>query len=262
MTRASTLRLPTLLSALFLLLAFAAHPARAYDPWTAKPTVIFGMPLLGDAVGPDGTGVINAILRRVFEPEGVVYEHEVIPYSMTTEMLQMNKITCTLDIEERRTEFLHGAATVAFYDLAAARRSGDGWDGVGSIAGRRAAFLHGFAIDAVLKVDFEPQRVFHLVSAIHMLDQKIVDFVLDDQQLLEHAIRHSGLPPHYFAVSPIRSYDVKAVFVNTDEGRMYRDLFDRRMAQLKRTGQLAEILLEHGMSEAYVERMGVPQPRD
>ena len=247
------MRAPAIL--LLCLLLLPALPARAEDPWTAKPLCRFGMPYVGHAVLPGQTGLVVNILRRVFEPEGVEFKHVVMHYERAVAELDQGLIQCTLDVGNRHPKALEAARPLLNYDLAAARLATTPWKGVESLRGTRTAYLHGFDLHTLVPVPFTPQPVFDLASAFPMLEDGFVSFILDDVRLLGHAMRDSRIPSHLFVIEPIKSLPVKVIFASTDQGRRFRDIYDRRMRELAASGELVGLLRESGLEPERVDRL-------
>jgi len=246
-----------------LVLLFAlccAFPAQADgtatgDPWTAKPVCTFGMPYIGRAVLPRQAGMLTAILQRVFEPEGVVLRHQVMPYQRALDELTKGSIQCTLSIGDDPPRSLRARHPVFLYDLAAARLTTTKWKGVSSLKGERVAYAHGFDLAAFFDVRFTPQLVYDLGSAFPLLEQGFVTYILGGRLMLEAARRNSGLHAHLCVIEPIKTLPVYPVFAPTEAGRNFRDIYDRRMRALAASGELADVLAESGLPEDRVKRL-------
>jgi len=242
---------------LFLLLALACcAPARAAgDPWKARPLCVFGMPYIGRAVQPDQAGIVINVLRLVFESQGVEVRHEVMPYERAGDEVEKGIIQCTLDVGNRHPKALAAERPLLNYDLGAARLVTTPWKGVESLKDTRVAYLHGFDLHTLIPVTFTPQPVFDLASAFPMLEEKFIAFILDDVRLLDRAMRDSRIPSHFFTIEPVTSLPVRLVFAPTDEGRRFRDMYDRRIRDLAASGELTRVLLESGLSQERVDRL-------
>ena len=242
-------------SVLLCLLLLPALPALGADPWTAKPLCRFGMPYVDPVILKNQSGIAVNILRRIFEPEGVEFRHVVMPYERAIDELEQGLIQCTFDVGNRVKKGLPGERPLLNCDLAAARLATTPWKGVESLRGTRVAYLHGFELDDMVKVPFTPQAVYDLASAFPMLEDGFVAFILDDVRPLSMAMRESRIPPHLFVIEPIRTLPVKLAFAPTDEGRRFRDIYDRRMRELAASGELAALLRESGLEPERVDRL-------
>lgn len=212
------------------------------------------MPCIGDVVGEHETGLITVILAAVYTPESIEFHHVSLPYQRAVEEVVTGKIDCTLDVLPRKGT-AQASATMAFYDLSAAYLHKTGWQGVQSLKGKPVAYLHGFNLENLVPVTFSPQVVYDLSSAYHLLDRGDVAYILDDNYLLKQALHDSRLPAAGFAISRIQSFKVKPIFSDTATGRLYRDIYDRRIKEMLADGELVEIFEKHGLKKEYVDRI-------
>lgn len=245
----------------FILLALASglalllgdHAASAENsPWS-RPTCTFAMPSIGHAVRKNQTGLINDILRTAFRAEGIRFRHEEMPYTRALAAVTEGTADITLGIEAGK-DMLQSKMLVAFYDLSVAFMRGTPWQGTVSLKGKKVAFLHGFDISTFLSVPFLPQQVYDLTSAFHMLDRGFASYVLDDSLLLKDALFESRLPANEFIIKPIKSLEVHLLFAKTDQGRRFKDFFDRRYREMILDGEL-EIILERYSLLSQLERI-------
>ena len=253
MTLPNFARIPFLLLAVLWLLP--AAPARALDPWKPLPTCTFAMPLMGEAVKKDQHGMIIAVFKAVYEPAGIRFRHQNMPYDQAVAAAEQGKVHCTLDVKERKGKLVRGDHPLFFYDLASARLKTTEWKGLDSLKGKRVAYLHGLGLETFLPVKFVPHHIFDLASAFHLLDQGIVQYAMDDSRLLRYAQRDSKLPSHFFLIDPIRSFEIYPVFAPTEEGNRYREIYNRRMKEITASGDLASVLTRNGLSDERIERI-------
>lgn len=243
----------TLLAA--LLLAANVVFAQSPDPWKARERCVFAMPYIGHAVKPDNKGLVNDILTAVYEYDDIELEHIAMPYKRSLEGLRTGEIDCTLDVKNNARDVLQGSLTIAFYDLSVAYMRTTPYKNVQSLKGQRAAYLHGFSLDAFLPVKINPQLVYDLSSAFHMLERDHVRFILGDNKLLEDAMYESKLPSHQFVITKLDSFEVNPIFADTSRGRELRDVYDRRMRKLIDSGKLAEIMRQNGLSASTIRKV-------
>lgn len=226
-----------------------------YPEWQPPPTCIFAMPYFGHAVGPAETGFVTEVLKKVFREEKLEIEHKNLPYNRVIDELKAGTVTCTLDIKGDSKIGLRAKSTIATFDLAVGYRVRDGFPGVKSMAGQRVASLHGFDLRSLLPVKVLPQSAFDLTTAIEMLDQGHVRYVLDDESLIREAILEAKLPTSEFATAVLMHLNVRPIFANTEEGRMFRDVYDRRIEEMTKKGQLQELLKKHGLSAKAIAKI-------
>ena len=104
-------------------------------------------------------------------------------------------------------------------------------------------------------VKFSPQMVYDLSSAYHMLDRGHVKFVLGDNRLLEDAMYDSKIPTYNIVINEIKSFEIRPIFSKTEEGLLFRDIYDRRMREMIASGELATILRENGVSKSGIKKI-------
>lgn len=225
------------------------------NPWKKVPVCTFGMPYIGHAVGPHESGLVTGILKAVFKPENIILAHKELPYKRALEELASGKIQCSLGIRDSRKGFYQGKTTMAFYDLSVAYKRTTEWKGVESLKGEKVSYLHGFALNKFVSVDFEPQLVYDLSSAYHMLDRGHITYILGDSKLLQDAMYESKVPSHNISITALKSYAVIPIFSKTEEGKKFRDVYDRRMKEMMASGEFAGILTEFGLSKKTIKKI-------
>jgi polar amino acid transport system substrate-binding protein len=248
--------------ALFALL-LAAHVASAApdaprsheDDWREPPTCVFGMPEAGYAVGDDNTGYVTEVLRAALAPAGYDLVHRDLPYRRAQGELANGRIQCTLTGRNTTTEAPCARSVIAACDLCVAYMSADGYSGLDDLAGCKVAHLFGFDFQELLPVTIRPQPTYDRTSAMNMLDRGHVRFVVGEESMLRDAVRRTGLPITEFGFTRFMSLDVVPVFAPTREGLLLRDIFDRRMAEMAASGELASIFRKYGLPEERIRHI-------
>jgi len=244
-----TLITQTFLCLFALQLMAPVNAPAGYPEWQPPKAFIFGMPYIGHAVKPNRKGLVTEILKAVFEGAGYELEHQNLPYKRALTALKAGKIHCTLDVRDKQKGVVQGKTTMLIYDLAVAYLRKTGFKDIKELAGQRVAYMHGFDIQALLPVKIKPQQTYDLSSAFHMLDRGHVSYILDDDVLLKDAMFESKLASSQFAVTKLKAFEVRPIFPDTKEGRVLRDLYDKRMQEMIKNGDLWEILTASGLSK-------------
>jgi ABC-type amino acid transport substrate-binding protein len=242
--------LPGVLLALLLAAQLAqAAPDAPEDDWRDAPVCVFGMPEGGDAVGDDNTGYVTEVLRAALAPAGYDLVHKDMPYRRACGELAEGRIQCSLTAKNAASQTASARSVICACDLSVAFLSARGFSGLKELAGQRVAYLYGFDFEQLLPVPIRPQPTYDRASAIHMLDRGHVRYVIGEETLLKEAIRQTGLPLTEFGMSRFMSVDVVPVFSPNAEGLRLRDIFDRRMAEMAASGELAAIFRKYGLPE-------------
>lgn len=241
-------RLPCLFFLLLLLLPQAASAGQP-DPWAPRQQCLFGMPYLGQIVKPQQTGLINQMFRLLFEEEDVLFRHVRMPYGKAVEGVVNGTINMTLDMEPSRKGVVTARSPLVTYDMAAAYKFETGFKGVQSLAGKRVAYLNGIDVYRFLPVEIQAHPVYDLGSGFHQLDGDLVDYLLGDIALLRDAMLEAQLPSGKIVITYMNKFLVRPIFTDSKEGRMLRDIYDRRMEEIIENGDLVELLRGEGMTE-------------
>jgi ABC-type amino acid transport substrate-binding protein len=254
-----TLRLALAGLALVALLLAATVPAHAqragYPEWQKPKRLVFGMPYIGNVIGPDETGLITTVLKEIFTSNDLDFEHRNLPYDRALAGLQQGTIHCSLTLKGHRDMKIQGESTIIIYNLAVAYRAKDGFHGVETMEGERVASMYGFELQKLLPVKVLVQTGYDLTSILHLLDRGHVKYVLDESRLLREGLLEAQLPTNEFGIHTLRSLEVHPIFAPTDEGREFKALYDRRMKEMAGSGRLREIYRSYGMSKDKIDHL-------
>lgn len=237
-----------------LCLPAGAQPEYDDSVWTPRTKCYFGMPYSGHAVMRGGKGHMVDLLKDAFAPTKIDLEHVPLPYDRAIEGVEKGSIHCTLDVEGRHKK-LESKAVVAVYDLSVAYLREGGFKDIKEMAGKRIAFVHGFGITEYLPVKVKTLLVYDLSSGFHMLERGHVSYVLGENRLLKEAMFDSKIPPGIFEVKKLKAFNLKVIFTPSEEGRRFRDVFDLRMKEMIKSGELREIEEEYGSSKEIIQRL-------
>ncbi|MGE4421646.1 MAG: substrate-binding periplasmic protein [Pseudodesulfovibrio sp.] len=222
-------------------------PGAPEDDWRDAPVCVFGMPEAGYAVRNDNTGYITEVLRAALAPAGYDLVHKDIPYRRARGDLAAGRIQCTLISKNPGAQ--SARSVICACDLVVAYLAADGFSGLKDLADQKVAHLYGFDFEELLPVPIRPQTTYDRTSAIHMLDRGHVRYVIGEETMLKEAVRQTGLPLTEFGFSRFKSVDVVPIFAPNAEGYRLRDIFDRRMAEMAASGELAAIFRKYGLPE-------------
>ncbi|EGB15720.1 hypothetical protein DND132_2517 [Pseudodesulfovibrio mercurii] len=247
--------LVALLLAAHMALAATDAPIAPEDDWSPVPACVFGMPESGDAVRNDNTGFVTEVLRAALASAGYDLIHRDIPYRRARDELAEGRIQCTLTAKGASDAEGQARSVIAACDLTVAYVLARGFSGLHDLAGQKVAHLYGYDFQQILPVKIRPQPTYDRTSAIHMLDRGHVRYVVGEETLLKDAVRKTGLPLTEFGFARFMSMDLVPVFAPTAEGFRLRDIFDRRMREMARSGELAAIYHRNGLPEERIRHI-------
>jgi ABC-type amino acid transport substrate-binding protein len=236
-----------LLAAQLALAASGASEASGGDGWKESPVCVFGMPESGYAVRGDDSGYVTEVLRAALAPAGYDLIHKDMPYRRARGELAAGRIQCSLTARNGGAQ--SARSVIGACDLVVAYLSAQGFSGLKDLAGQKVAHLFGYDFQDLLPVPIRSQPTYDRASAINMLDRGHVRYVIGEETLLKEAVRQTGIPLTEFGFSRFMSMDLVPIFAPTAEGFRLRDIFDRRMAEMAASGELAAIFRKYGLPE-------------
>jgi hypothetical protein len=229
-----------------------APDARA-DDWDATPVCVFGMPESGFAVGSHDSGYVTEVLRTALAPSGYDLVHKDMPYRRARGELAKGRIQCSLTAKNPGVQ--SARSVICACDLVVAYLAADGFSGLGDLADQKVAHLYGFDFEELLPVPIRAQTTYDRASAIQMLHRGRVRYVIGEEILLKEAVRQTGLPLTEFGFARFKSMDVVPIFAPNAEGYRLREIFDRRMAEMAASGELAAIFRKYGLPEERIRHI-------
>ncbi len=188
----------------------------------------------------DGTGLCWELFREVYEPVGIEATFEIVPYARSVRMVQDKQADVTVGVYKDEFDnalfsdwhYLQDIVLVAFKKDKAAE-----WKGEESLSGR-IGWIRGYAFNEYLKKDVKFYETDDRETGLKMLELDRLDFFLDTEAELKAALEAGVIDPKDLQVETILKLNVYLAFADTDRGRKLRKIFDDRMAELVKSGEL------------------------
>ncbi|WP_319582486.1 transporter substrate-binding domain-containing protein [uncultured Pseudodesulfovibrio sp.] len=235
--------------------AASMDPQAADDDWDGPPVCVFGMPESGFAVSGNDSGYITEVLRTALAPAGYALIHKDMPYVRARGELAKGHIQCCLSKKGAAQQATAAHSIIAACDLAVTYRLADGFSGLNDLTDQKVAHLYGYDFQQLLPVPIRPQTTYDRTSAIHMLDRRHVRYVVGEESLLKEAVLETGLPLTEFGFVRFMSMDVIPIFPPNAEGYRLRDIYDKRMTEMAKSGELAAIFRKYGLPEDRIQHI-------
>ncbi|ARU56237.1 amino acid ABC transporter periplasmic protein [Oleiphilus messinensis] len=118
------------------------------------------------------------------------------------------------------------------------------WQGQKTLENKRVAWENGYKFDkyGVVTVPVKLFEYYHLESALKMLTQDRLDFILDYNNILPKVAEEHGLTDEIaILVDVIQGPKYYMVYRDSEKGRFFADLWDKGMSKLHATGQLKQL---------------------
>ncbi|MEN2397282.1 substrate-binding periplasmic protein [Pseudomonas halotolerans] len=228
--------------ALLLLLCLGlCFGARAAEATTLPGKVRAASEEWEDYSQADGKGMAWDILREVFEPAGVRLETRSVPYTRSIGLVQRGEVDVQVGA------YLDESEGVLYpkwhydidhiYALGLASKPSPTLETVGSY---RLVWMRGYAYDSYLPGIRKFNEIHRAVGILPMLVHDRADFYIDALMEIENLLAKAE-NPQQFKRSPLINLPLYLGFADTENGRVLRSLFDRRMAELVKNGRLKPI---------------------
>jgi polar amino acid transport system substrate-binding protein len=219
----------------------ADEPAHA-APSVDKPTDIVLVSEQWNAyTEADGSGLGWDLMRAVFEPAGVKVESRIEPYTRAVGLVQRGEADAWVGAykdEVEGTLYPKWQYDVdEIYALGLASHSEPRLETLGDY---RLAWVRGYDFQQYLpgiKHFNEVPRRDHILS---LLDHQRADFYIDAKPEIDYILSQSKEASRYHTTY-LADIPLYLSFADNPRGRVLRDLFDERMAQLVHSGRLKPI---------------------
>ncbi len=197
-----------------------------------------------DYTNADGSGVAWDVLRKVFEPAGVKVLTQSAPYSRAVGLVKRGEADAWVgSYKDENDDNLYprwhfdmdhiyalGLATTAVPTLA-------------TVGQYRLAWVRGYDYSSYLPNAHNFREIQRREGILPMLEHERVDFYIDAQTEVDYVLGQASQPER-FRSTHVAELPLYLAFSKNEHAKALRDLFDKRMAELVRSGELKPIF-EH-----------------
>ncbi|MDZ5604590.1 transporter substrate-binding domain-containing protein [Pseudomonas sp. RP23018S] len=189
----------------------------------------------------DGSGLAWDVLRKVFEPAGVKVRVQSAPYSRAIGLVKRGEADAWVgsykqeDPDNRYPRWHFDMDHI--YALGLASSPVPTLESIGTY---RLAWVRGYDYARYLPNVSDGREVQRRQGILPMLEHDRVDFYIDALTEVDFVLNQSPQPQR-LRRTHIAELPLYVAFANNETGRALCDLFDQRMAQLVRSGELKPI---------------------
>ncbi|WP_313740930.1 transporter substrate-binding domain-containing protein [Pseudomonas sp.] len=189
----------------------------------------------------DGTGLAWDVLRQVFEPAGVRVVPQTVPYSRAIGLVRRGEADAWVgSYQNESPDNLYPRWHFDVDHIYALGLAKGPAPTAATIGHYRLAWVRGYDYARYLPSVSDGREVQRREGILPMLEHDRVDFYIDALTEVDYVIGQSDQPQR-FRRTHIAELPLYLAFADSDAGRALRDLFDRRMGQLVRSGELKPI---------------------
>jgi polar amino acid transport system substrate-binding protein len=205
-----------------------------------------------DGTNEDGTGFYWDLVRLVYESEGITVNTQTVPYERAVALVEMGQKDAWVGAYEDEEEFALFPKNHLDLDYVAAvyiNSKISTWNGENSLKGKKLAWMRGYSYDSYLSFSVEFTELDKRDSAYKMLLANRIDLFIDAQMEIDNFLSTTDLDKTNLEVKPLMDLKLFLAFGNSDKSRELITIWDKRIDELKKSGELKKFYEKHGYSK-------------
>ncbi|WP_434595147.1 transporter substrate-binding domain-containing protein [Pseudomonas sp. R4-83] len=194
-----------------------------------------------DYSAADGHGLAWDLLRKVFEPAGVKLDIRTVPYTRSIGLVQLKEVDAMVgSYRDEAEQVVYPHWNFDTDHIHALGLSSNPAPTLTTLSKYRLAWVRGYRYENYLPNIKRFNQIQRRSGILSMLKQGRADFYIDALSEIEVVMRTAPDPLQYRATH-LAELPVFLGFADTPQARSLMALFDRRMAQLVKSGELRPI---------------------
>ncbi|MFJ4067113.1 substrate-binding periplasmic protein [Pseudomonas sp. NPDC089996] len=197
-----------------------------------------------DYTNADGSGVAWDVLRKVFEPAGVKVMTQSAPYSRAVGLVRRGEADAWVgSYKEENDDNLYPRWHFDMDHIYALGLASKPVPTLATVGQYRLAWVRGYDYGSYLPNASNFREIQRREGILPMLEHERVDFYIDAQTEVDYVLGQSSQPER-FRRTHVAELPLYLAFSRNEHAKALSDLFDKRMAELVRSGELKPIF-EH-----------------
>ena len=194
-----------------------------------------------DYTNADGTGVAWDVMRKVFQPAGIEVVPQSAPYSRAIGLVKRGEADAWVgSYKDESEDNLYPRWHFDVDHIYALGLASKPAPTLATIGDYRLAWVRGYAYGKYLPRVREYREIQRREGILPMLEHDRVDFYVDAMTEVDYVIGQSSQPDR-FRRTHVVELPMYLAFARSQRGEALRDVFDKRMAELARSGELKPI---------------------
>ncbi|WP_426235018.1 substrate-binding periplasmic protein [Pseudomonas sp. TWP3-2] len=222
-----------------LILSFLSAQVCAQD---APPSVIhLASEDWEDYTAADGHGLGWDVLRLVFEPAGVKLDIRTVPYTRSIGLVQLKEVDALVgSYRDEAEQVLYPRSNFDSDHIYALGLASNPPPTLATLGKYRLAWVRGYRYENYLPNIKRFNQIERRTGILSMLKQGRADYYIDALTEIEVVLKNA-LDPSQFRYSHLAELPLYLGFADTPQARALMSLYDQRMEQLKKSGELKPI---------------------
>lgn len=231
---------------LLILLCWVALATRADDPLAVPDQIVLASEVWSDYTNEDGSGLAWDVLRQVFEPAGVKVKTRSVPYTRAIGLAQRGEVDAWVGAyPDEAGGMLYGRWHYDFDHIYALGLASTPTPTLATLGNYRLAWVRGYKYDTYLPNIRTFNQIERRDGILPMLEHKRADLYIDALTEAQYAL-DQAVDPSLFKLTHLAELSLFLGFADNARGRALLALFDRRMEQLVKKGELKPIFQRWG----------------
>lgn len=191
-----------------------------------------------DYTNADGTGLAWDVLRQVFEPAGVKVSIQSAPYSRAIGLVKRGEADAWVgSYKQESDDNLYPRWHFDVDHIYALGLTSKPVPTPANIGDYRLAWVRGYDYGSYLPNVHEFREIQRREGILPMLEHNRVDFYVDSLTEVEY-VQAQAPKPDRFRRTHVAELPLYLAFAHNEQGKALSALFDQRMQQLVRSGEL------------------------
>ncbi|MCF8068928.1 MAG: transporter substrate-binding domain-containing protein [Desulfobacterales bacterium] len=203
----------------------------------------------------DGTGFYFDMIRAVFEPVGIKVNYKHMPYARAVSEASKGNFDAVLGTsiyEENENLISPTAYPIEITSLTVISLKANPFVDESSLKGKSVGWQRGYAIDSYIELSADGYNSYEfsgLDAGIGMMMKGRLDFIVDYEADAIEAIGDSGNNTDDFAMVSAYEDTIAISFYDNAKGRELLKIYNERMPELAKSGELDKIYEKYEMGE-------------
>lgn len=206
-----------------------------------------------DYTNADGTGLYWDILQLVYEPLGVSVVTDVAVYKDAQESFLAGKYDVFLGAYRFELKNVYYPKIAIDYDeVAAMFKKGrvEQWQREASLRGN-LGWQKGYELDQYLAIQHRFREFDDFTQGLEWLIDDKIDFLLEDSVTINDFMKGRIIRIEDFEIRPVMKLFLFPVFSKTKKGKELLDIYEKRMPEVMKTGELEALFNKWKMDYPY-----------
>ena len=224
-----------------LVLALLGAFAHAHEAAPTPAVIHLASEDWQDYTAADGHGLAWDVLRKVFEPVGVKLDIRTVPYTRSIGLVQLKEVDALVgSYRDEAPQVLYPQWNFDSDHIYALGLANSPEPTQATLGKYRLAWVRGYRYENYLPNIKRYNQIERRSGILSMLKQGRADYYIDALTEVEAVVRDAPDPAQY-RYSHLAELPLYLGFADTPQARALMALFDRRMAQLVKSGELKPI---------------------